>query len=413
MEYRSRFAEEKLRTLAKYFKVVLVTGARQVGKSTLLANVFPGIKRIEFDPVQDLHGARRDPDLFLDSFPPPLILDEVQHAPELLPALKRRVDRSDDKGQYFLSGSQNLATLRSVAESMAGRVGILRLEGISPWEVAGLAGANPWLRSYLEAPEGLMDRIAGRLPGAGPLTRLLWRGCLPGLLDFPDEVVPDFMAGYVQTCLERDIRAFGDIRDLGEFGRFLGIEAALTAQEVNDAHLGREVGVSGNTARRWRDLLVSTFQWRELPAHSGNALKRVSQRRKGHMLDTGLACYLQRLGSPDALAVSPLLGSIFESWVVSLVHQQMAGLKLPPLVRHWRSAGGAEVDMVLERDGMLYPVEVKCKTVLSGHDLRGLRAFRESCGQSRVGTALVVYAGTEAFRTDSSTIALPWDAVCA
>ncbi len=413
MGYRPRFAEKKLKSLARHFKVVLVSGARQVGKSTLLANVYPRLRRIELDPVQDLHGARRDPDLFLDSFPPPLILDEIQHAPELLPALKRRVDRWEKKGQYFLSGSQNLAALRSVAESMAGRVGILRLEGLSPWEAVGLDGRDSWLPAYLDDPDGLVRRVTGRLnEPAGRLNRLLWRGSLPGLLELPDDVVPDYMASYVQTCLERDIRAFGDIQDLGEFARFLAIEAALTAQEVNDAHLGRELRVSGKTAHRWRDMLVHSFQWRELPAYGGNAVKRVTQKRKGHLADTGLACYLQRISSPEALSVSPLLGALFETFVVGLIHQQSVCVSVPPLVHHWRSAGGAEVDIVLERDGTLFPVEVKCRTALTGHDLRGLRAFREGCGHPRVAPGLIVYAGAEAVRMDRHTIALPWDAVC-
>jgi predicted AAA+ superfamily ATPase len=151
---------------------------------------------------------------------------------------------------------------------------------------------------------------------------------------------------------------------------------------------------------------------KELPAFSANPVKRVSLRRKGHLFDTGLACYLQRVSSPTALTVNPLLGAMFESWVVGLLHQQMIGLPMPPRLYHWRSAGGAEVDVVLERDGILYPIEVKCRTVLTGHDLRGLRSFREAHGHLRVATGLLVYAGTEAVRMDGNTIALPWDAVC-
>ena len=167
MSYHQRHAEQRLRLLAEHFKVVLVTGARQVGKSTLLQHVFPQRKAITFDPVQDLLGARRDPDLFLDNFPAPLILDEIQFAPELLPAIKRRVDLVDAKGQYILTGSQNLAVLKSVAESMAGRVGILELDGMTWEEMQQLGDAPVWLESFLRAPESL---LSGFQPCPAPAT---------------------------------------------------------------------------------------------------------------------------------------------------------------------------------------------------------------------------------------------------
>lgn len=410
MRYRARHAESKLKLLADHFKVVLVTGARQVGKSTLLSHLFPGVKTVVFDPVQDIYGARTDPDLFLDSFPPPAILDEIHYAPELLAALKRRVDRVDAPGQYFLTGSQHLGVLRSVAESMAGRVGILHLEGMTVEEMLDRGGEPGWLGCYLDEPVSLLDRLQGVLPEAGPLTRFLWRGGLPGLLDAPDQVVPDFLRSYVQTYVERDVRQMGNIQELASFGRFLDLSGALTAQEINRSQLGRDVGVAPRTARNWLDLLLHTYQWRELPPYHGSTVKRVSGKRKGYIGDTGLACWLQRLSSPEALAASPLLGAIFETWGVNAVHHQFVTLTVPPIAYHWRTVGGAEVDIVLERDGRLYPIEVKCKTHLNGHDSRGLRAFRQTYGPDRVMPALIVYAGEACYRVNPHTIALPWNA---
>jgi len=408
--YRHRLAESKLRRLAEHFKVVLVTGARQVGKTTLLQHVLPNLRIVVFDPVQDLYGARRDPDLFLDSFPAPVILDEVQFAPEVLPALKRRVDRSEAAGQYFLSGSQNLSVLRSVAESLAGRVGILQLDGLTPNEILGQGDQPGWLGAYLDDPNSLLDLFGGTLDGLGGLTRFLWRGCLPGLLDVPDDVVPDYFRSYVQTYVERDVRRMEDIRELAGFGRFLGLAAALTAQEINSSQLGREVGVTPGTARRWLDLLASTFQWLELFPFHGNAIKRLSGKRKGFVRDTGMACSLQRVSSPEALAVSPALGALFETWAVNAIHAQFATLTVPPQVYHWRTAGGAEVDILLERDGMLYPIEAKCKTNLNGGDTRSLRAFRETYPLARIMPGLILYAGSECYWVDKETLALPWNA---
>ena len=411
MKYRTRHAESKLQQLARHFKVVLITGARQVGKSTLLTHVFSDTKVVVFDPVQDIYGARTDPELFLDSFPPPVILDEVQFVPELLPALKRRVDLTDACGQYLLSGSQNLTVLRSVAESMAGRVGILHLGGMTPHEMTGRGASAGWLRTYLSTPAALPDVFTDTMSELGSLTRFLWRGSLPGLLDAPDDVVPDYLSSYVQTYVERDVRLAQDIREVAGFGRFLGLTGALTAQEINASQLGREIGVTPTTARKWLDLLTATFQWLELSPYQGNTIKRLSGKCKGYVRDAGLACSLQRVSSPEALAVYPALGAIFETWAVNAIHRQFVTLAVPPQPYHWRAFGGAEVDIVLERDGRLHPIEVKCKTRLTKHDTRGLRAFRDTYGQERVAHGLVIYAGSECYRVDKHTTALPWNAI--
>ena len=409
MHYRHRQAEKKLLQLKSFFKVVLITGARQVGKSTLLAHLLPEVKAIVMDPVQDLYGARQDPDLFLDNFPPPLILDEIQYAPELLPALKRRVDRVDTPGQYFLTGSQNLGALRSVAESMAGRVGILQLDGMTACEWVGLGEQDGWLAAYLSAPGRLPERVAGTLEELRGLGRFLWRGTLPGLLDAPEEMVPDYFRSYVQTYIERDVRLMEDIRELAGFGRFLGLAGALTAQEVNASQFGRDVGVTPATARKWLDLLVNTHQWLELFAYQGNTIKRLSGKRKGCLRDTGMACHLQRISSPEALLVSPLLGALFETWAINDVMRQGNILAVPPQAYHWRTGGGAEVDLILERDGKLYPIEIKCRTNLSRHDARGLRAFRETYPGAPVMPGLIIYAGSQCYRVDEHTLALPWN----
>ena len=409
MKYRVRHAEEKLKRFAEDFKVVLVTGARQTGKTTLLRHAYPDLRIVVFDPVQDLYGARRDPDLFLDSFPAPVILDEIQFAPELLAALKRRVDRFDVPGQYFLTGSQNLSVLRSVAESLVGRVGILQLDGMTLHEMVGQGSSPGWLGAYLKDPSSLLALSCGTLGDVGPLTRFLWRGCLPGLLDAPDDIVPDYFRSYVQTYVERDVRLMEDIRELASFGRFLGLAAALTGQEINASQLGREVGVSPSTARKWLDLLTNTFQWLELFPYHGSTIKRLSGKRKGFLRDTGMACSLQRISSPEALAVSPALGAMFETWAVNAIHRQFVTLAVPPQAYHWRTAGGAEVDILLERDGTLYPIEVKCKTHLSGHDSRGIRAFRETYPEAAIMPGLILYAGTECHWVDRHALALPWN----
>ncbi len=407
MNYKHRFLEEKIVEASKYFKVILVVGARQVGKSTLLNHLFPHVKTIVFDPVQDLYGARRDPDLFLESFPPPLILDEVQFVPELLTALKRRVDLSEAKGQYFLTGSQNLSMMRTVSESMAGRVAIIHLENFMLQETLGLDNSSAWLPHYLDNPaEFFLKGFVKKTPWN--LVEFLWRGTFPGTLEFPNTQLPLFFQSYIQTYIERDVRLMENIQQLAEFDRFLGLIASLTAQEINASHLGREIGISPQTARRWLDILSYSYQWNELLAYHGNAIKRLSSKKKGIIKDSGLACYLQKIPSPDALAVHPKLGSIFETWVINYVQQQCSMLSTPPNVYHWRTGSGAEVDLVLEWNGKLYPIEVKCKSNVGKVDLLGMKSFREMYTDQQTMPGLIIYAGTECYKVDQYTVALPW-----
>ncbi|OIP27622.1 hypothetical protein AUK22_05345 [bacterium CG2_30_54_10] len=413
LSYLPRLAEEKIKKVARHFKVILVVGARQVGKSTLLRHLFPRVPCVVFDPIQDIHRARQDPDLFLESFPSPIILDEIQFVPELLSSIKRKVDLEQRPGQYFLTGSQNLAVLKTVSESLAGRVGILRLDGMTQKEFAG-AGKKMkgFIQTYLEDPEFSQGISSLDCISKERLNRVLWKGSFPAVRDLSNDLLPTFFESYVQTYVERDIRIMGDIKDLSDFGRFLAMTAALTAQEINSSQFGRDAGISPATARRWLDLLTGTFQWFELPPFHGNALKRISGKRKGHFVDSGLLCSLQRISSPESLSVNPLLGSIFESWVVNEIRRQFITLDVSPNMYHWRTSGGGEVDLLLERDGTLFPIEIKCKSHLSSHDTRGIRAFRETYPKRKIAPGLVINAGSGGSRINQMAFGVPWSALC-
>ncbi len=409
MDYYPRHLESIILRLKSRFKIILILGARQVGKSTLLAHLLPEAKMVVFDPLEDLYHARKDPDLFLNSFPAPLILDEVQYAPELLSALKRRVDQSEAKGQYFLTGSQNLAILKNVAESMAGRVGVLHLDTMTPLELLKRGTETGWLPTYLENPEEFLHRSSSVLTELPSLIRTLWRGSLPGLLGWDDHDIPVFYKSYLSTYVDRDVRSLENIQDLNSFDRFMGLISMLTGQELNLSQIGREVGVSPPTAQKWLNLLTYTYQWLELPPFFNNTIKRLSGKKKGFFKDTGLACYRQRISSPDALAISPQLGSLFETWVINHIHQQFVHLAVPPNAYHWRTAGGAEVDLILERDGKLFPIEIKCKTNPNRGDTSGLTAFRKTYRDHPVMQGLVIHAGSACFALDEWTIAMPWN----
>jgi predicted AAA+ superfamily ATPase len=407
--YRQRLQEKKLCQLQKNFKTVLVVGARQVGKSTLLSHCFPNIKHITFDPLTDDFTARTDPVRFLNNFPPPLILDEIQYCPELLAPLKRYVDQSTQKGQYLLTGSQNFSVMKNAAESMAGRVVIMQLDAFTVDEIA--EESQNFLVTYLQTPDQLLKKFSHKLILKNSLYEMMWRGCMPEVLSLENNVVHDYLSSYVKTYIERDVRLLENIQNLSDFERFVRLTAALTAQEVNYTHLGRELGISRITATKWLDILKYSYQWIEIPAFDGNAIKRITRKTKGFLHDTGLACYLQYISLPDAVASHPKLGHLFENFIVSNLLKIANTLQTPPNAYHWRTQAGAEVDLILEQNGTLFPIEIKCKSQLTKHDARGLLAFKETYPTQNTAPGVIIYAGNECYQLTDHVFAIPWNAV--
>lgn len=200
-----------------------------------------------------------------------------------------------------------------------------------------------------------------------------------------------------------------DVADWQEFGRFVRLAAALTAQEINHSQLARELGLSPQTAARWLATLRGTFQWYEIPAYHGNTIKRISAKPKGHLADTGLACRLQAVSTPGALSGHPLAGAIFESAVAAEIHKLAGSLSTRPNMYHWRSHGGAEVDIVLERDGTLFPIEVKLSSHISRQDARGIEAFRATYPAVKIAPGLVIAPTQRLERVSENAHCLPWD----
>lgn len=407
--YRHRILTDRLLRLFQTFPVVVVTGARQVGKSTLLANTLGrGMDTVVFDPVIDVGNARQDPELFLGNRQVPIILDEIQYAPELIPVIKRRIDQNRRPGQYLLTGSQQWGVLRSVAESLAGRAVFLDLEGFSLTEIA-LAADGSWLKAWLADPEAFFQAGRKRLAGGTSLYEQLWRGFLPEAQSIPLDTIPDFHAAYLRTYVERDARLLADVSDWQLFGRFLRLMAALTAQEINASQLGRELGLTPQTARRWRDILIATFQWYEVPTFSGNGVKKISGKAKGYIADTGLACMAQAISTPQAIGGHPLWGQLFETACVAEIRKQCSFMSPQPRMYHWRAFSGAEVDIVLEYDGIFYPMEIKATSRPSRRDTSGIAAFRKHHPSLRIAAGLVLAPLEHALQLSEADFALPWD----
>ncbi|MBI3212171.1 MAG: ATP-binding protein [Simkania negevensis] len=407
--YIKRLLSERVKKLFSNFPCLVLTGARQVGKSTLLKHLFPEVPIVVFDPVHDIQNARKDPELFLSNHPPPLILDEVQYAPELVPVLKRWIDQSKEGGQYILTGSQQWGILKQVAESLAGRAILIQLENFSLGEMASKQPDITWLERWLTKPDVFFAKPVARLNLPHTLYEHLWRGFYPEAQFVKLEFIPDFHFSYQSTYIEKDIRILGDISDFQQFSRFVRLVTAHSAQEINYSHLGREIGLTPQTTKRWLNLLIHTFEWFEIPAYSNNSVKKMSLKTKGYFADTGQICFSQMISSKEAIGGHPLWGALFESAVVSEIRKQAFLLSTPPYIYHWRAHSGAECDLILERDGKFYPMEIKAAAHPTKEDARGIAAFRKQHPHLNIQRGLIIAPTPEAYAVTEKDWVIPWD----
>lgn len=404
-KYKNRILEKKLAEIFNYYPVVAVLGARQVGKSTLVENLFSDtLSTTVFDPVVDIGNARQDPDFFLQNVKTPCFLDEIQYAPELLGSIKRKVDREKKNSLFLLSGSQNLSVLKEISESLAGRVAILNLWPMSHNEMM----ENPFSGFLEKWLSGTSDRELGGPAKSQAVFPAVWQGGYPKTAELPEHLLTGYWQSYLQTYIERDVRKVANIGSLQSFGRFIALLAAHTAQEINHNQLGRELGISRNTAVSWTEVAESTYQWISIPAYSRNAVKKISGKNKGYFTDTGLICYLQRITSPDVIPGHPMQGRLFETFVFMEIIKIIQRFNVPPNLYHFRSHSGSEVDLILERDGMLFPIEIKSKSRPQKKDIRGFKAFRDCFPNEKVHKGLVICAVPAIQNLTPDTVAVPW-----
>ena len=406
MKYKNRLLEKKLVELFKYYPVVAVLGARQVGKSTLVENLFRDrIRTVVFDPVVDVGNAREDPDFFLQNIIPPVFLDEIQFAPELLSSIKRRVDQEKKNSLYILSGSQNLAVLKNISESLAGRVAILHLLPMCHRELTQET-APSFLEKWLSGERVDLQKVKTREPE--PVFPYIWRGSYPKIMELPDSLVPGYWESYLQTYIERDVRTIANIGSLQTFGRFIGLLAAHSSQEINHTQLGRELGVDRKTALAWTEIAQATFQWFTIPAFSRNPIKKIAGKEKGYFSDTGFLSYLQRISSSEAIGSHPLKGSLFETYIAMEILKVFHSWPLKPNLYHFRSYSGAEVDLVVELNGRLFPIEIKAKSNPTRKDTKGFASFRACFPHEQIQQGLVICSIEKPQQLSEDAVAIPW-----
>ena len=354
--YVERTIESVIRNVSETFPVLLVTGPRQVGKSTLLEKLAePARKRVSLDNPTLRVLARTDPELFLQRYAPPVLIDEVQYAPELFPYIKIIVDRRKQYGDFWLTGSQMFRMMHDVTESLAGRVGVIPMLGLTSAEIDGRR-AEPFA---IDIPK-LTARVAAAKPmSVTEVFERIYKGSMPRLYEVETVNRELYFESYLDTYLTRDIRDLEQVADETTYMNFIRIVAARTATNVNYEALAQEAGISAPTAKKWLSILISCGIVALIEPYSNNALKRVVKAPRMYFLDTGLCAHLMGWGSAAVLENSAMSGAFFETWVVSEIYKSYLNAGKRPPLYFYRDANKKEIDLILYRDGAVYPIEIK------------------------------------------------------
>lgn len=368
MNYILRSIEELVKASDKSFKCILVTGARQTGKSTMLKTLFPDKKYVPIDDPFIEDQANENPNMFMMLNPPPAIFDEVQRAPGLFRYIKIKCDESDERGLYCLSGSQPLELMENASESLSGRVSIIEMSGLSLREIQGCSFNEPFVPTmeYIQkrsteakAPENIWE--------------VIHRGSYPELQNLEVEWSA-FFSSYVKTYLERDVRKLSAVHDLNDFRRFMVAVAARTGQMLNYANIADEIGKDAATVKKWISILEASGIIYLLEPYTPSVLKKAIKTPKIYFRDTGLAAYLTRWLTPEALAYGAMSGPMFETFVISEILKSYSnrGIDYRYCVSYYRGRDKkkvrrdgqeyeteSEIDLIIEENGVLYPIEIK------------------------------------------------------
>ena len=368
--YYERTIEPVIKKITETFPVLIVTGPRQVGKTTLLTRMAQKDRKIvSLDNPTIRAFAKSDPELFIQRYAPPVLIDEVQYAPELFDYIKIYVDREKRCGDFWLTGSQTFRMMKHVTESLAGRAGIVQMLGLSSSEVRGLH-FSPF---RVDVPE-LMRRMAQTAPMTLPeIFERIFRGSMPRLYENPDVDRAQYYESYLETYISRDIKDLSQVADETAFLNFMSAAAARTATNVNYEALANEIGISAPTAKHWLSVLVSSGIIALIQPYSNNALKRVIKAPRMYFLDTGLCAHLTRWSSAEVLESGAMNGAVLENYVVSEIAKTYMNSRREPYMYYYRDKDAREIDIVLEHDGVLNPIEIK-KTSNPGTELT--RVFR-------------------------------------
>jgi hypothetical protein len=356
MQYYPRHIEAIVKRVKKQFPVTLITGPRQVGKSTLLRHISSGkYEEVSFDdPIIRLQ-AENDPNLFVKNNPPPIMLDEIQYVPGIFPYLKMSIDKDRKDGDYLITGSQAFVLMKNVSESLAGRVAVLELQGVSQRETNNCDFDMPFIPT-----DDYISKRANKITSYENIWHSIHRGYMPELVYNPEKDWEVFYSSYVQTYIERDVRQLTQVADEALFLKFMIAIAARSGELINYDSVARDVGVSSDTIKRWLSILQTSRIIYLLEPYHNNQLKRSIKTPKVYFLDTGLLAYLTRWPTPETLANGAKAGNVFETFVISeIIKSYINAGKINLPLYFYRDRDGREIDLVIESADTLYPIEIK------------------------------------------------------
>lgn len=371
MRYISRNLEDVVRQVTKEYPVVLVTGPRQVGKTTMLQKLMEGTDRgyVTLDDLNERSMAKTDPELFLQLHKPPVFIDEVQYAPELFPYIKMYADQKHESGAFWLTGSQLFRMMEGVQESLAGRAAVLTLTSLSQAEICGGA-----MEPFVIDMEALSARKGDRKEAdAGEIFERIYKGSMPAIVSGVNSNSQIFYGSYLSTYIERDVRELSNAVDSLAFLRFITAAAARCSQVLNIAEIARDADINQIQAKSWLRILEALGIIFYLHPYSNNLLKRLVKTPKLYFYDTGLVCYLTRWSSAATLESGAMNGAVLENYVVAEIRKTYLNCGREPYLYYYRDKDAKEIDVILEHDGMLNPIEIK-KTSNPGSEL--IRTFK-------------------------------------
>lgn len=366
MQFYSRQIELLLQDLIHQFPAILLTGPRQVGKSTLLQHIGRDYQYITFDDPILFNQAKNEPMLFMLNHNGRLILDEVQYVPELFSSLKLAIDKQKTNGLFLLSGSQAFELMQNVSESLAGRVAVLKLQGFSLREIQQIAFYPPFIptQTYLIEREKVLQPVEN-------IWQIIHQGYMPRLYEQATNW-DIFYASYVSTYIERDVRALTNVSSITDFTRFMVAIAARSGELLNYSNVAQEVGVSVDTIKRWVTILETSGIIYLLRPYHNNHLKRAIKTPKVYMLDTGLMAWLTKWLTPETIQLGAKNGQFFETFVVSEIIKSFYNNGIEPPIYFYRDTNQKEIDLLIEHERTLYPIEIK---VSANPDKKMVKAF--------------------------------------
>lgn len=399
--YIKRDLEKIVLEMSKAFPVVLVSGPRQVGKTTMLEKLSDtGRKYITLDNPMVRDIAVNDPALFIQRYAPPVMIDEIQYAPQLLPYIKMYVDEHKNKGDYWLTGSQMFHLMKNVSESLAGRIGVIHMLGLSNSEITGIPGSV-----YKTDFNVLHDKLnTAKKQDLNEVYHRIYKGSMPGLYE-TEQDIERYYDSYVTTYLQRDVKDLTQVGDELAFMRFMTCCAARTSQMVNYADMAKDVGISPPTAKQWLSVLVSSGIITLVEPYYNNVLKRMIKSPNMYFLDTGLCAYLTRWTSAETLEISAMSGAFFETYVVSEIIKSYYNAGKRPPIFYYRDTDNREIDLVIEQDNTLYPIEIK-KSGSPKRDAIKYFSVLEKAGKP-IGTGNVICLCSDVIPIDKNNYFVP------